>query len=333
MTGGGYGQQGEQDDADAILVDHSLVINNPRTNLWPIAIGSIAIILVLAGAASAFFQRESMEDQITGLSQELLASRKSVERLIAENALLERKLNALSDRAESDFPLIHSESSAGMNSADLNSKDTVEETAGQSKEPSGEIVAATPEPEIRAVMEPDSATGFSDVMGQSSSPPDTAQSAGRSQSVFAPSEKNPDATSADPGNGLGPWAVVVGAFSNSSNLNKLVSALEVEDYRVTTQGITREGRELQQVKVIGFNSKSDAIAAANAIELTYKTGPLRVAMDPVGAWTSGPDKAVSRAPLKSPSRPMASSSEKKTASSSSATTSNTDSTGAPSSTG
>ena len=220
MTTSEYGQQGVKDDANAILVDHSLAANNSRTNLWPIAIGSVATILVLAGVATALFQRESMEQEITRLSQELLSSKKHVERLITENALLERKLTALKDSTPSGSAVRYSESPAGMASADLGSKEAVEANAGQSKEPSGEIVARIAEPANEAAVEADTATGLSDALDQSSYPPDTAESAGGSQRVFPFLATTSDVASADTGNGLGPWAVVVGAFSNSSNLNK-----------------------------------------------------------------------------------------------------------------
>ena len=300
MTSNEYGQQGAKDDADAILVDHSLAANNSRTSLWPVAIGSVAIILVLAGVASAILQRESMEQEITKLSQELLSSRKNVERLITENALLERKLKALIDSTSSGSSVSHSES---------------------------------PEAANEAVAEPDTATDLSDVIGQSASLPDTVESAGGSQGEVASLGTNPGATSAYPDNSLGPWAVVVGAFSNESNHDNLVSALEREDYRVVTQTITRGGRDLQQVKVIGFSTKSDATSAAAAIERTYRTGRLRVVSSPIDAGTAGQQEAVGRAPLSSSSGEVASSSEESGESASSATPSNTGNTGVSGNTG
>jgi len=327
MTTSEYGQQGVKDDANAILVDHSLAANNSRTNLWPIAIGSVATILVLAGVATALFQRESMEQEITRLSQELLSSKKHVERLITENALLERKLTALKDSTPSGSAVRYSESPAGMASADLGSKEAVEANAGQSKEPSGEIVARIAEPANEAAVEADTATGLSDALDQSSYPPDTAESAGGSQRVFPFLATTSDVASADTGNGLGPWAVVVGAFSNESNLNNLVLALESEGYSVMAQSITRDGRELQRIKVIGFITKSDATAAAGAIERTYRTGRLRVVSDSVDASKSGKQEAVPGAPLSSSNREVASSSEESSADASYGTPSNTGITG------
>jgi cell division septation protein DedD len=323
MTTSEYGQQGVKDDADAILVDHSLAANNSRTNLWPIAIGSVATILVLAGVATALFQRESMEQEITRLSQELLSSRKNVERLITENALLERKLQALIDSTQSDSPVIHSESSVVIASADPSGIDTIKATADQSKEPAGEMISATAEPAKEAVVETDTATGLSDVMGQSASLPDTAESAAESQGVFAPLAKTPNATSAGSGKELGAWAVVVGAFSTESNHDNLVSALESEGYEVVTQTITRGGRELQQVKVIGFSTKSDGTAAAAAIERTYRTGRLRVVSDSIDTGKSRQQESVPGAPLSSSSGEVASSSKGRGESASSGISSNT----------
>ena len=333
MTSSEYGQQGAKDDADAILIDHSLVSNNSRTNLWPIAIGSVAAILVLAGVASALFQRESMEQEITKLSQEFLSSRKNVERLITENALLEKRLNALVDNTPSGSSVSHSESPAGIAPADPSSKDAVEATAGQSKEPAGEILASTAEAANEAVVKPDIATGFSDGMDQRGSSLNTAESAAGSQGVFAPVAKTPNAASAGSGKGLGAWAVVVGAFSNQSNLNNLVSALESEGYEVVTQTITREERELQQVKIIGFSTKGDATNAAASIEQTYRTGRLRVVSDSMDAGKSGQQDAVPGAPLSSSSRGVDSSSEESDEGASSGKSSNTSNKGVSGNTG
>ena len=327
MTSSEYGEQGAKDDADAILIDHSLVANNSRTNLWPIAIGSVATILVLAGVASALFQRESMEQEITRLSQELLSSRKNVERLITENALLEKKLNALVDSTQSDSPVIYSESSAVITSADPSGEDTIEATADKSEEPAGEILASATAAVNEATVMPDTAAGLSDVMGQSAPLPDTAESASGSRGEVASLGTNPGATSAGSSNGLGPWAVVVGAFSNESNLNNLVLALESEGYEVVTQKITREERELQQVKLIGFSTKGDATNAAAAVEQTYRTGRLRVVSDSMDTGKSGQQESIPGAPFSSSGREVASSSEKSGESASPVTSSNTGSTG------
>ena len=333
MTSSEYGQQRAKDDADAILIDHSLAANNPRTNLWPIAIGSVASILVLTAVASALFQRESMEQEITKLSQELLASRKNVGRLITENALLEKRLNALIDSTPSGSSVSDFESPAGIASADPSSNDAVEAASGQSEEPGGEILTSTTEAVNEVVVEPDTATALSEVMGQSASQPDTAESADGSQGILAPVANTPNATSAGSGKDLGTWAVVVGAFSNKSNLNNLVSALESDDYRVMTQTITHEGRELQQVKIIGFSTKRDATNAAAAIERTYRTGRLRVVSDSMNTGKSGQQEAVPGAPFSSSSLEVASSSKERGESASSATSDNTGSTGVSANTG
>ena len=327
MTSSEYRQQGAKDDADAILIDHSLVANNSRTNLWPIAIGSVAAILVLAGVASALFQRESMEQEITRLSQELLSSRKNVERLITENALLEKRLNALIDNTPSGSPVSHFELPAGIASADPSGKDAVEATSGPSEKPDGEMITAITEPAKNAVIETDTATGLPDVMEQRGSPPETAESAAGSQGVLAPVAKTPNATSVGSGKDLGTWAVVVGAFSNKSNLNNLVLALESEGYEVVTQTITREERELQQVKIIGFSTKGDATNASAAVEQTYRTGRLRVVSDSMDTGKSGQQESIPGAPLSSSGREVASSSKERGESASPATSSNTGSTG------
>ena len=270
MTSDEQRQQQRPDNANTILADHALVASNPQTNLWPIAIGVVATILVLAGAANALFQRESLEAKIATLSRELTSSRSSVERLVAENAVLTRKLDDLVDSAQLFSSAIGSESSVETEPTAPDIDNATEVTAVTSGSASGEKVTSTKGPDDRAPEEPITETGV-------------------------------DA----------PWAVVVGAFSSKNNLNNLVSALEDEDYSVATQSIARGGRELQQVKVIGFKTRSDATTAAAAIEVAYRTGRLRVVEDPIDAGDSKQSESPSTAPSSSPSKELAPSNDQK----------------------
>lgn len=311
MTSDEQRQQQGPVNANAILADHALVASNPQTNLWPIAIGVVATILVLAGAASALFQRESLEAKIATLSKELISSRSSVERLIAENAVLTRKLNDLVGSAQPLSSVIESESSVRTDSTDPDIDHATEETAVTCGGASGEKFASTQGLDNRAGTGPITTTGVDDPLHQSGAPPRATERAGGPQKVSALPETDSGAISNDAGNDLGPWAVVVGAFSSKNNLNNLVSALEDEDYSVTTQSIARGGRELQQVKVIGFKTRSGATTAASAIELAYRTGRLRVVVDPIVEGNSKPSESHSNAPLSSPSKELALSNKQK----------------------
>jgi len=296
MTSDQYQHQQEPDDANATLADHALAASNPRKNLWPIAIGVVATILMLAASTSALFQRAKLEAEIARLAKDLIASNNDVERLVAENAALTRKLDDLVDGPESFSPVIESKSSVQSDSMDPHIEDATEVTAAASGGAYDKRSALKRDPHNTAKIEPVTATGIDDSLDESGAPPSVTDRTNGPEMISSLSKMDTSTRSEDASNKIGTWAVVVGAFSSKNNLNNLVSALENEGYTVTIQSITREGQELQQVKVIGFKTRSDATTAASGIELAYRTGRLRVIANAMVAGNPSMSETMPAAP-------------------------------------
>ena len=296
MTSDQHQHQQEPDDANATLADHALRASNPRKNPWPIAIAVVATVLMLAAGASALFQRANMEAEIVRLAKDLIASNNDVERLVAENAALTRKLDNLVDGSESFSPVIESKSSARSDLVDPHIEDATEVTAAASEGAYDKKSVTTKDLHNTAKIQPITATSIDDSWDERGAPPSVTDRTDGPEMISSVSKMDPRTRSEEASNKIGAWTVVVGAFSSKNNLNNLVSALENEGYAVTIQSITREGQELQQVKVIGFKTRSDATTAASGIELAYRTGKLRVIANPMVAGNPSMSETMPEAP-------------------------------------
>jgi len=296
MTSDQYQHQQEPDDANAALAEHALAASNPRKNLWPIAIGVVATILILAAGTSALFQLAKMEAEIARLAKDLIASNNDVERLLAENAALTRRLDNLFDGPESFSPVIESMSSVQSDSMDPHIEDATEVTAAASGGAYDKRSALKRDPHNTAKIEPVTATHVDDSLDENGAPPSVTDRTDGPEMISSLSKMDTSTRSEDASNRIGTWAVVVGAFSSKNNLNNLVSALENEGYTVTIQSIIREGQELQQVKVIVFKTRSDATTAASGIELAYRTGRLRVIANAMVAGNPSMSETMPEAP-------------------------------------
>ena len=77
---------------ESTLVDHSFVAKPAPTKLWPLALGTCAIFLTVGSVVTGYSHFEGLKAEIKRLSGELVYSRKQVAELIAENAILNKKL-------------------------------------------------------------------------------------------------------------------------------------------------------------------------------------------------------------------------------------------------
>lgn len=77
---------------ESTLVDHSSVAKPAPTKLWPLALGTCAIFLTVGSVVIGYSHFEGLKAEIKRLSGELVYSRKQVAELIAENAILNKKL-------------------------------------------------------------------------------------------------------------------------------------------------------------------------------------------------------------------------------------------------
>ena len=296
MTNDQHQHQQEPDDANATLADRALTASNPRKNPWPIAIAVVATILMLAAGTSALFQRAHMEAEIARLAKDLIASNNDVERLVAENAALTRELDNLVDGPESLSPVVESKSSVQSGSMDLHIEDATEVTAAASGGAYDKKSVSTKDPHNTAKIQPITAARVDDSLDERGAQPSVTDRDDGLEMISSLSKMDTSTRSEDASNKIGAWAVVVGAFSSKNNLNNLVSALENEGYTVTIQSITREGQELQQVKVIGFKTRKDATTAASGIELAYRTGRLRVIADAMVAGNPSMSETMPEVP-------------------------------------
>ena len=231
-------QRPTPDQAEALLVDHSFSIQHSSIRLWPIAFGSVAIILVIAGGISAYIERTKLAAEIQNLSAQLSFSRKKVVDLTLENAHFAK---ALADAEEpEDNHHLDVSSSLGVN------------PSGTSNEPTGAPIA-TNVPSAPATIDSPAKTTAMHVLGA------------REQLVSEPIAAPPEG-----------WYVTVGAFSSRDNVEKLFHGLKKDGFAVAVQPISRNDKELQQIKVNGFSNRAAATEAALEIEKDYNTGRLTV---------------------------------------------------------
>jgi len=78
--------------SESILVDHKLLQNSNANKLWPAALGLLLLVATLAGGFAIVREEKRMKGEILSLSAQLIASRKKVEQLIIDNALLNKRL-------------------------------------------------------------------------------------------------------------------------------------------------------------------------------------------------------------------------------------------------
>ena len=231
-------QRPTPDEAEALLVDHSVSIQHSSIRLWPIAFGSVAIILVIVGGISAYVERTKLAAEIRNLSSQLSFSRKKVEDLTLENAHLAK---ALADAEEPD----------DNNHLDIGSSLGVDPSR-TSKEPTSAPIAA-------------------DV----SYAPATINTSAETTAMRVSSAKKQLESDpiAEPPEG---WYVTVGAFSSRDNVERLIRGLKKDGFAVAVQPIIRNDKELQQIKVSGFSNRAAATEAALEIEKDYNTGRLTI---------------------------------------------------------
>ena len=233
-----------------------------RYTFWVLAIGLVALTLVLAGARLAYLQKVDLEHEISTLSQELLSSRKNVEQLIAAKVMLEGRLERLTNGARLAVP------SADRGAEKTPVNDSGKEITGSLEV--GEVSAyAFAQETIEHTSDVDQETAFplstkgEDIKSENKNP--------RPLQGPENSEKS-DALAMVDGNVPIGWSVVVGSFSNQNNSTRLASDLEQNGYTVVVESVTTNQAELRRVKVVGFTSKDRATSAASDIASRFKTG-------------------------------------------------------------
>ena len=249
------------DQAEALLVDHSFSIQHSSIRLWPIAFGSVAIILVIAGGISAYIERTKLAAEIQNLSAQLSFSRKKVEDLTLENAHLAK---ALADTEEPD----------DNNHLDIGSSLGVEPSR-TSKEPTGAPIAT----DVSSAPATINTSAETTAMRVSSA---------REQLVSEPISTPPKG-----------WYVTVGAFSNRDNVDRLIHSLKEAGFAVTVQPIMRNDKELQQIKASGFSNRAAATEAALEIEKDYNTGRLTIGVVDKNRQSAASNKSIGEEDSKS----------------------------------
>ncbi len=229
---------------------------------WVLAIGLVALTLVLAGARLAYLQKVDLENEISTLSQELLSSRKNVEQLIAAKVMLERRLERLTNGARLAVP-----------SADRSAEKTPVNDSSKDNTGSFEVGEVSADSFAKETM-----GHASDIDQEIASPLSTIgedmknENKNPSPLQGAENSEKSDALAMVDGNAPFGWSVIVGSFSNQNNSNRLASDLEQDGYTVVVESVTTNQAELQRVKVVGFTSKDQAASAASDIEIRFKTG-------------------------------------------------------------
>ena len=252
------------DNAESLLVDHPLVMHRSSFRLWPIALGSVAVTLIIGAGISAYMERNRLHEEVESLSQQLVYSRKKVEGLILENAQLAKALNNVNGPAETI-----SEATASSSSIDISASLKEDEIANLT------LKSAKLDSSTTTNIAPDSAAQIQEKGDELSSGLLSTVSVG--------------------------WYITVGAFSNPDNLDRLVKNLRKDGFTVTVQSIIRGGRELQQVRVTNLANREIAENAAQKIEKSYNTGNLAIGEE--GADT-GPPQSAYESPIKANPEPI-----------------------------
>ena len=233
-----------------------------KHTFWVLAIGLVALTLVLAGARLAYLQKVDLENEISTLSQELLSSRKNVEQLIAAKVMLERRLERLTNGARLAVP-----------SADRGAEKTPVNDSSKDNTGSFEVGEVSADSFAKETM-----GHASDIDQEIASPLSTIgedmknENKNPSPLQAAENSEKSDALAMVDGNAPIGWSVIVGSFSSQNNSNRLTSDLEQDGYTVVVEPVTTNQAELQRVKVVGFTSKDQAASAASDIEIRFKTG-------------------------------------------------------------
>lgn len=233
-----------------------------RYTFWVLAIGLVALTLVLAGARLAYLQKVDLEHEISTLSQELLFSRKNVEQLIAAKVMLERRLERLTNGARLAVP-----------SADLGAEKTPVNDSGKENTGSFEVGEVSADSFAQEIMEHTSDIDQDTAFPLSTKGEDMKSENKNPSPLQGPenSEKSDTLAMVDGNVPIG-WSVVVGSFSNQNNSTRLASDLEQDGYTVVVESVTTNQAELRRIKVVGFKSKDQATSAASDIASRFKTG-------------------------------------------------------------
>jgi len=229
----------QADPSAALLADHSLMEKGTHSALWPIAVGGVAVVLVVIGGVGAYSERLGLKEEIGDLSEQLLTSRKKVERLIIENARLAAALETTN----------HVQPAARVETETVGAEKVSRQESEPAKEPG--VITSLP---IPLNNEPGAASASQSGERVSSSAPQPTLEIGAEPS----------------------WNVTVGAFSNQNNAQRLVDNLQRDGLKVSMQPIMRGGKELRQIRVIGLPSEESATQTAQKIEKSYRTGKLSI---------------------------------------------------------
>jgi len=258
-----------QKTSEATLVDHALVATKAPVRLWPLALGVCAIFLTVSGVVIGYSHFEGLKAEIKRLSGELVYSRKQVAELIAENAILNKRL----DTSRLDNPLTQPSKRAS--------------NYDESASTANEAIAGTDLPgglvdELSDTAELNQDTEDKLPLGISSNEP-TGEVV---ENISIDKAPTPDLTNKpltadsaaidEPSISDDHWTITVGTFADGMNRDRLVAGLKRDGYTVSVTTITRDGRSMERVVVVGFSAPEQAEEAAKAIEKQYRTGPLRV---------------------------------------------------------
>ena len=227
------------DNAESLLADHPLVMHRSSFRLWPIALGSVAVTLIIGAGISAYIERNRLYEEVESLSQQLVYSRKKVEGLILENAQLAKAYTNVNESVETISEA--TTSSSGVDASASLMENKIADLA---------LRNAQLDSSTTRDIEPDSAAQFQEIAEESTLDLSSAASAD--------------------------WYVTVGAFSNPVNLEQLVANLRKDGYSLTIQSIIRAGRELQRVNITDLANKEVAEKTAQKIEESYNTGRLSI---------------------------------------------------------
>jgi len=215
---------------------------------------------------------EGLKTEIKRLSGELVYSRKQVAELIAENAILNKKLATTGSDSTPTPPspaatgLTGSTSYEDERAGEAYLTDEIGEGVFDRKNPSEELEEKSP-------SEVPSADLYEGVLEN------VTMDGSEIQNQTDDSLISDEGAIVEHLTGSDQWSITVGTFADSKNKDRLVANLERDAYTVSVNPITRDGRSMVRVVVLGFSTPEQADEAATAIEKKYRTGPLRVNRD------------------------------------------------------
>jgi hypothetical protein len=270
-------------DPGALLTDHQQVATPTKQPIWPLAVTSTALLLMVMGGVGAYLERSALQEQIVQLQQQRGTagnlSIKEEKALIQENTALQQELSVL----RNDYLALSDQLNAlqmnldpdlqGANNADDSAEIATTGDNARAEADAGQTelaVESAPEPLPTADSDPDN--------GKEKAEP--SQTIGTQDLLTT---ENTETNTTTPGNAdttiavtAGQWFVNVASYGRLQQAQDLIKQLrEIADI-VLLQAIERNGRTLHRVRTAGYANAAEAKADAQRLQTLFNTGPLWV---------------------------------------------------------